>query len=238
LFGLTESTVSGGALYQGPWRLTSRPVAPDIKHRRASADRKGMQPLVIGPGGLGEPSQDLESRDAGKVLPVFIPASFVEIAEWPGPYTILRAPGVALVWAIPLPGDTLRYVLHEKQRQWEAQGIDWKARALQNLRELSGEPLGTGALFRENGETWLISLMYPDGLGPSRLLLAAELEQLFPQGYRVALPECDRAFAFARDLDPEDSDTVENLVERSYSGSGRPLSRTIMEPVDLLGATI
>jgi hypothetical protein len=186
---------------------------------------------------LGETPFGLEGRDIAKVLPVFIPTSFVEAAVWPGPYAILPAPGVALAWAIPLPGDTLRYVLHEKQQDWEAQGIDWKARALQNLRELSGEPLGTGALFRENGETWLISLMYPDGLGPSRLLLAAELERLFPKGYRVALPERDRAFAFARDLDREDADTVENLVERSYSGSGRPLSVGIFEPNDLLGVT-
>jgi hypothetical protein len=125
-----------------------------------------------------------------------------------------------------------------RNSKWEAQYIDWRAQALRNLRELSEAPLGTGALFRENGETWLISLMYSDGLGPSRLLLSAELKQLFPNGYRVALPERDRAFAFARNLDREDADTVENLVERSYSGSGRPLSLAIFEPDDLCGVNV
>src|ERR1700761_6364644 len=104
-----------------------------------------------------------EGPDIEKVLPVFIPSSFVE-AAWPGPYAILRAPGVALAWAIKLPDDSIRYVLHEMQKQWETQGIDWQDRALQNLRNLSPEPVGTGALFRDDGETWLISLMHADGL--------------------------------------------------------------------------
>jgi hypothetical protein len=43
---------------------------------------------------------------------------------------------VALPRAALLP-DAIRYVLHEIERHWEAQDIDWKARALQNLRELS-----------------------------------------------------------------------------------------------------
>ena len=189
-------------------------------------------------GELSEARSGLNGWDIGKVLPVFIPAWFVEDAVWPGPYVILPTAGVALAWAKPQPGETLRYVLHETQEEWEAQSVDWKARALQNLRQVSEEPLGTGALFRENGETWLISLMYPDGLGPSRLLLTAELERMFPKGYRVALPERDRAFAFARDLDRDDADTVENLLERSYSGSGQRLSLGIFEPDDLLGVTV
>jgi hypothetical protein len=175
-------------------------------------------------------------RDIGKVVPLFIPSSFVETGAWVGPYSILRAGGVALVWAVLLPGDSIRYVLHQMQREWEARGIDWRTRALRNLRELSPEPLGTGALFRDDGETWLLSLMHNDGLGPSRLLLGDELERVFPKGYRVALPERDRGFAFARDLDHEDADTVENLIQRSYSSSGQPLSPAIFEPDDLLFA--
>jgi len=184
-----------------------------------------MQPLVRG------------DRDIGAVLPVFIPSSFVESAGgWPGPCEVLQAASVALAWAVPLPNDTIAYILHETQREWEAQGIDWRARALQNLRDLSPEPLGTGALFRDHGETWLISLMYADGLGPSRLLLSDQLERLFPNGYRVAMPERSRGFAFAAELDAEDADTVETLIRNSFSKGERPLSCGIFEPSDLLSA--
>jgi hypothetical protein len=172
-----------------------------------------------------------------KVVPVFIPSSFVETGSWPGPYETLRAQGVALAWAIVLGDDAIQYVLHQVQCEWETEGIDWKTCALQNLRERSPEPMGTGTLFRDNGETWLVSLMYPDGLGPSRLLLAEELERLFPKGYRVVLPERSRAFAFASHLDPEEADTIDNLIQRNYSGGERPLSPEIFCPNDLLTAT-
>jgi hypothetical protein len=185
-----------------------------------------VQPLVRG------------DRDIGAVLPVFIPSSFVQAAGgWPGPCEVLQAGSIALAWAVPLANDTTAYVLHETQKEWEAQGIDWKARALQNLRELSPEPMGTGALFRDNGETWLISLMHTDGLGPSRLLLTDQLERLFPKGYRVALPERSRGFAFSTDLDLVDVDTVENLIRSSYSKGDRPLVCGIFDPNDLLIAT-
>ncbi len=149
---------------------------------------------------------------------------------------MVEARGVAMAWAVLLDGG-VRFVLHEMQREWEAGNIDWRARGIQNLRALTPEPLGAGALFRDNGETWLISLIDPDGLGSSRLLLTAELASVFPNGYRVALPERNRAFAFARELDGEDAATVENLVQRSYATSEQPLSPQIFEPDELLIAT-
>jgi hypothetical protein len=169
-------------------------------------------------------------------VPLFIPSSFVESGLWPGPFATLRARDIALAWAVLMHDDAIRYVRHEMQRMWEEQGIDWKARALQNLREISPDPVGTGALFRDSGETWLISLMYPDGLGPSRLLLADQLELLFPQGYRVALPERSRGFAFASNLDLEDADTIDNLVQSCYWKGERPLSTGTFEPDDLVSA--
>jgi hypothetical protein len=185
-----------------------------------------------------EPGLRPEDLDIGKVMPVFIPASFVDNGAWPGPYTILRARGVVLTWAVLLPGDTIRYVLPDMQQHWEAQGIDWKARSLQNLRAHSPEPAGTGALLRDDGEIWLISLMHEDGLGPSRLLLTEQLERVFPKGYRVALPERSRGFAFSAELDLEDADTIDSLIQRSYSKGERPLVRAIFEPDALLPASL
>jgi hypothetical protein len=196
-----------------------------------------MEPLVRPVKELGEGQpMGAEHLDIEKVVPLFIPSSFTESGAWPGPYATLRAPGIALVWAVLLPDDGIRYVLHDMQRAWEAQGIDWKARALANLREISPEPVGTGTLFRDDGETWLISLMHDDGLGPSRLLLTDQLERVFPKGYRVALPERSRGFAFASNLDLEDADTIDNLVQRCYWKGERPLSSGTFEPNDLLSA--
>lgn len=189
-----------------------------------------MQPLVTAVGGS---ACTLEDIPLSQLLPVFVPAASIGTAQCPGPYSLLEARSLVQTWAILLSGDAIRPLTCAIQQYWETQGIDWQARALRNLRELSPPPLGTGALLRDDGDTWLISLKYPDGLAASRLLLCGELARLFPSGYRVALPESNRAFAFVGDLDPEDIDTVQNLVRRSYSMSLQPLSQEIFDPEEL-----
>lgn len=186
---------------------------------------KGMQPLLRG------------DRDLGRVVPVFIPASYVESCGWPGPYELLPAKGIALAWAAPMGGDTSAYVLEATQREWESKGIDWRAHALENLKQLSKECLGAGALFRDNGETWLISLVHKDGLGPSRLLLTDQIERIFPRGYLVALPDRNRAFVFRSDLDPDERDIVDSLIEKTYRISDRAMVAGVIEPSDLAIAT-
>jgi hypothetical protein len=186
-----------------------------------------MQPLVTA---VGVSAYGSESLPLSRLLPVFAPAAGIGTARCPGPYAVLEAHGILLTWAVLLPGDALQPLHSAIQQAWDAQGIDWKARALQNLRELSPPPLATGALLRDDGDTWLISLKYSDGLGASRLLLHDELARVFPAGYQVALPESNRAYAFARHLDREDMDTVQNLVRRSYSASARPLSPELFDP--------
>lgn len=175
--------------------------------------------------------------DVASVVPVFIPSTFIVDGSWPGPYEPLPADRLALAWAILTPGHSTQYVLRETQQRWETEGIDWRTQALENLRERSADPCGAAALFRENSETWLISLKYADGLGSSRLLLADRLQSVFPKGYRVAAPELNRAFAFAAHLDDEERDMLQNLIHRSYSRSEQPLSPEILEPHALFKAT-
>ncbi len=192
-----------------------------------------MQPLVTAVSGS---AYGPEGLPISQLLPVFVPAACVGTARCPGLYSVLGAHGIVETWAVLLDGVTVRPVTNAIQQAWDAHGLDWKSRALQNLRELSPPPFATGALLRDDGDTWLISLKYPDGLAASRLLLHDELVRLFPAGYRVAMPESNRAFAFARDLDREDIDTVQNLVRKSHSTSARPLSPDIFDPEDLLPA--
>jgi hypothetical protein len=192
-----------------------------------------MRPLA----GAGEDVCGGVSPDpnAAEVVPLLVPSASVENGAWPGPYEQLGAKGVVLAWGCISRAVTEQHLLHELREQWEAQGVDWKSQALENLRRLGQEP--TGVLFRDDGEVWLVSFMHQDGLGPSRLLLRDYLEQIFPKGYRVAMPERNRGFAFAVDLDSVDADTVENLIHNSYSKGEHPLSPGIFAPDDLLSAT-
>ena len=181
---------------------------------------------------LAQPGLGLAS-----IVPVFISSSLSADGSWAGPYETLRAKGIAIAWAVPAADRAIRYLLHDTRRQWEAEGIDWQAQALNNLSELSNDPCGAASLLRDNGDTWLISFMYSDGFGSSRLLLADRLQRVFPKGYRVAMPERNRAFAFSVELDPEEADTIRHLIEQSYSKSEQRLSPEVFEPNALLSAT-
>ena len=71
----------------------------------------------------------------------------------PGPFSVLQAHGIVETWAVLLSGDTIRPMTSAIRQTWEAEGIDWRARALENLRELSPPPLAT--------ETWIAKTSIP-----------------------------------------------------------------------------
>jgi hypothetical protein len=172
--------------------------------------------------------------DTTRIAPVFVPAAFFAAGNWCGPHARLRAPEIGLTWAVLLPDQTMRYVDFGMKEHWDALGLDWKALALQNLAEHSGDTLGTHALRRSNGEVYGVGLMHPDGIGPSRLLLRDQLARLFPGGYQVALPEMSCAFAFSVELERNEMATVQQLVADCFQKGTRPLAPGIHAPEDLL----
>ncbi|HEY1221141.1 MAG: hypothetical protein ABSE42_02910 [Bryobacteraceae bacterium] len=175
--------------------------------------------------------------DIKKIAPLFVPASFFAKGNWPGPHVKLRAREVGLTWSLLLPDQTMRYVDFGMQEYWDAQGIDWKAVALRNLAEHSGDKPGTHAIQRAGGEVYAFALMHADGIGPSRLLLRDRLCAFFPGGYQVALPEMSCAFAFSVGLDKKEMATIQNLVDNCFRKGTRPLAPGIYAPDDLLPET-
>ena len=175
-----------------------------------------------------------EEIDTSKLVPVFVPASFFALGNWPGPYVRLRARDLGLTWSVLLPDQTMRYVDLPMKERWEAENIDWRALALRNLAEHSGDTPGTHALRRANGQVYAVAFMHPDGLGPSRLLLRDQLSAFFAEGYRVALPEMSCAFALSSRLDKHELATLEHLIGECYRNGTRPLVPSIYAATDLL----
>ena len=165
---------------------------------------------------------------------MLVPAAFFAVGNWPGPHARLRAGDIGLTWAVVLTGQAMRYVDFEMQEHWDALGIDWKALALRNLAEHSGDRPGTHALRRDDGEVYGVVFMHPDGLGPSRLLLRDQLSAFFSGGYQVALPEMSCALAFSVGLEKKELATVQDLVDNCYQNGTRPLAPGIYAPEDLL----
>jgi hypothetical protein len=172
--------------------------------------------------------------DLGDVVPIFVPASFFAIGNWPGPYSRLRAQEIGLTWTVLLPHETMRYVDFGMQEHWEANRLDWKGLALNNLEKRTDYRQGVRQLDRAEGGIASLAFMFEDGLGPSRLLCRETLRKYFPEGYRVAIPEMSFGFAFASDLQGKDLDKVTGVIDGCFKNGTRPLAPGIYEADDLL----
>ena len=177
-----------------------------------------------------------EQIDTSALLPVFVPADVVGSGRWCGPHIRLRTSQLGLTWAALLPGSVMAYVTFEMQAFWEGEQLDWKRLAHHNLAVATNSREGARTLCRSDGRPFAIAFLYEDGLGTSRLLLRQGLEQMFPLGYRVALPERSCGFAFSADVSDEESRTVMNIVERCHRHGSYPLLAGSYLSTDLLPA--
>jgi hypothetical protein len=172
--------------------------------------------------------------DVRKLFPMFAPARFFESGGWPGPFVLPGAKGVGVTWALDLPSAGMRYLDQSMRAHWEAVGVDWKAAALANLGDASKERLFTHGLGRKNGGVFAIAMMHADGWGPSRLLLRDALHQIFPEGYRVSVPEMSCGFAISRELEETEEATIMGVIEKCFGNGTRPLAPGIFEADEIL----
>jgi len=165
-----------------------------------------------------------------ELFPLFVPRSFFASGKWPGPYELLRLPGLGLTWAISQPQQTMRYVDRGIQQYWESQGIRWRERALMNMQMWSGEKLWTHEILGDNGRISSVAMMHSDGIGPSRLLFRDKLEALFPEGYLIALPEMSCGLALSATASATERRNFEEMVQRCFTKGTRPLVPGIHNP--------
>jgi hypothetical protein len=111
-----------------------------------------------------------EYHDIAKVYPQIMPLSLVGL-DWPGPAERLGDLPFGVSWAIADPQSYFRYVNWEMSRSWESEGINWRAVAMENLKELSRSYPYAGAKNGADGRPYLLSLLNSDSMGPSRLLV-------------------------------------------------------------------
>jgi len=156
-------------------------------------------------------------------MPVFVPSGHVATGGWCGPHVRLRLPDLAMTWGVLSPGNVMAYLTFEMQAHWDGMDVDWKRRAWDNLAVATNGRQGFRALCRPDGKPYAMAFLFEDGLGSSRLLLRKGLEQMFPKGYRVALPERSCGFAFSADVSSDEAATVQGVVDRCYRHGSYPL---------------
>ncbi len=116
---------------------------------------------------------------------------------------------------------------------WEAAGINWQQRAVINLKVASRE-LWTHRQLRPDGSLLMALMMHDDGFGSSRILLSGYLQQHFPAGYYVAIPDRRVGIVTPRNLSERERQEIQNLLQSYYDRASVPIGSQLLAPEDLI----
>jgi hypothetical protein len=151
------------------------------------------------------------------------------------PHQKLLMPDYNLTWSI-LERDgsqCSQEVSAEMVTAWEAAGINWQQRAVINLKMASKE-LWTHRKLRQDGSLLMGLMLHDDGFGSSRILLSGYLQQHFPAGYYVAIPDRQIGIVTPRNLSVSERKDTQDLLQFYYDLASVPIGSQLLAPEDLI----
>ncbi|XLZ69390.1 hypothetical protein ABT364_23095 [Massilia sp. SR12] len=155
------------------------------------------------------------------LFPIIVPRSYFTHGSWPGPHRLLRHPELAVTWVELSGTTTMTYLTFERCRELESAGIAVHAQAMANLRAAS-EQLYTHS--KMDGDEVVFGVcMHEDGLGTSRLLLAQDIADEFPEGVLCGIPERSCGILAPAGIAAEQRADVEVMVQKCWDGGTTPM---------------
>ncbi len=155
-------------------------------------------------------------------------------AGLPGPRADLVFPGLALSWGLLLGRRQFAHVTKAMVLRRDGAGIDRQRAALANLRPRhprdAERRLFTGYYQNRDRTPGCAFALHDDGLGLSRLLLHDEIARVFPEGYRVALPDLQAGLVLSATAPPGLARAFADTVDAYYSGGAAPISAGLFDP--------
>ena len=172
--------------------------------------------------------------DLANLYPLIVPSTYIESGAWDLPHLPLTPADLILTWVILHPGQTMIYVTADQIREWKKDGVHWRDVALNNMRRDTGNNPATHEKRDANGLVQWIAMMQPDGLGSSRVLMANELRNLFPEGYQVAIPERSVGLALSANASSEHQASFLDLVQNCQRDGTVPMVSRLLDPTDVI----
>ena len=194
-------------------RFSRKPAAAD-----STAERLAVE--------LARPPSE---HDIDRLVPLILPSALLR-PYWPGPIEALGDLPFALTWAIAGDGNSFVYVTRTIEAHWDAAGIDWRARAMENLQRIARKDRASHEKNDEFGLPFVQVLLNEDAIGPSRLLLPGFFEDTFGEDYLVAIPEQTCAVVYRTDLTEEETALVDTLINECFEGGTEPMTRERFDP--------
>ncbi|WP_267434210.1 hypothetical protein [Sphingomonas sp. GM_Shp_1] len=161
--------------------------------------------------------------DLARVMPVILPLELLDMA-WPGPIVRIGTLPFAMAWADCVEGNKFFYVTADEAQAWDEADIDWRAIAFDNLSRLARRQPASGRKDDEHGRPFVMVMLHPDALGPSRLLVPHLFDEILGPDYQVAIPERTCAIAFRRELTPAQAADITAMIGGCYRHGTEPMS--------------
>lgn len=172
------------------------------------------------------------ASDLDHVLPLIVPRGYFARGNWPGPYRLLRHPKLGLTWVVLRPDETMLYVNEERARLWHDEGVDFPRRAMENLAREQGGRVWTHEKRSDDGRLLFAAMMHDDGIGSSRLLLAAALRELVGEEYLLGIPDRSCALVFPRSR--LEAANASQMTKDIFDGASTPMLGELVAPASLV----
>ncbi len=161
------------------------------------------------------------------IFPLIIPSSYHEGTTWQLPHINFLDNSVALTWVIIDSSESMVYLTQEEYQELNDGQINWQQVAFENLRNsiADDENFYTQVKMSDDKQRIIfIAFMHSDGIGSSRVLLAYELEQAFPDGYYLAFPDRSCGLVVAKNIKASELIEAKKIVKACYKGATIPMS--------------
>ena len=169
------------------------------------------------------------------LYPLIVPRSYVAESAWDLPHYPFPHDDFILTWVLFDADDPMMYLTREEYECLNEQHLGWQQVAMENLRHSRAEAENLFTHFKPSADSRRIiflAFMHQDGIGSSRILLANELQQAFPAGYALALPDRSCGLLVPQDVSAEELADVQALVESMHEGATTPMSGALHAPAD------
>ena len=158
--------------------------------------------------------------DIRNLHPLIVPRSYIEGTDWDLPHVSLPNQQFILTWVEYR--EAMVYLDRATYNELEASGREWQRQSFDNVRQAA--PFCQHQKENESGKVeWIAFVNDEDTISSSKVLLQPELHLLFPEGYRVAIPDRACGLVISDHCVGEALAQVKQLVENMYAGATTPM---------------
>ncbi|WP_400190940.1 hypothetical protein [Hymenobacter sp. B81] len=171
----------------------------------------------------------IDMIDVAHLHPLIVPREYIESGSWDLPHVALPNQAFILTWVSY--GEVMVYLDRAEFDELESSGHPWQRQALENVRQTKyfqryHQHDADGKL------AWVAFVNDDDTISSSKVLLAHELSQLFPEGYHLAIPDRACGVVVSNACSDDALREVVRMIEQMHDGANTPMSPQLYPATD------